>query len=96
MYFFCAVSFFFAVYAHEDHKHGISDIEHFQQGGHNANYDHDAFLGKSHGHDFDSLEPNEAKMRLKLMLNEVDKTRKHDWIKVHTKLVCFSYSKRIV
>lgn len=52
---------------HEAHK--ISDEEHYQsKSHHNADYDHDAFLGKGHGHDFDSLDPEEAKRRLEDMI----------------------------
>ncbi|XP_002162407.1 calumenin-A [Hydra vulgaris] len=87
------LSFFIAVFGHEDHKHGISESEHYQKGGHNINYDHDAFLGKSHGHDFDTLEPSEAKRRLKIMIKEVDKngdgfvslTELHEWIEYQRK-----------
>ncbi|XP_066928056.1 calumenin-A-like [Clytia hemisphaerica] len=55
----------------EEHK--ISDEEHFHKDGkHDTSYDHDAFLGKGHGHDFDGLEPQEAKRRLREMLKKVD------------------------
>lgn len=66
---------YMAIYgqAHEDHHHKISDEEHYKGGGtHDSSYDHDAFLGKTHGHDFDNLEPEDAKRRLKEMLKKVD------------------------
>ena len=60
------------VFSHETHNHKLSEEEHYKDGGsHDASYDHDAFLGKSHGHDFDDLEPEEAKRRLKEMLKNV-------------------------
>ena len=56
----------------ENPNHKISDAEHFHKGGqHDTSYDHDAFLGKSHSHDFDGLEPEEAKRRLRNMLRKV-------------------------
>lgn len=52
---------------YEDHK--ISDEKHYQSKlHHNTDYDHDAFLGKGHGQDFDNLEPEEAKRRLEVMI----------------------------
>lgn len=54
----------------ENHK--ISDEEHVHKDGtHDSSYDHDAFLGKSHGHDFDGLDPKVAKQRLRNMLKKV-------------------------
>lgn len=56
----------------ENHKHKISDAEHFHEDGeHDTSYDHDAFLGKEHSHDFDGLDPEEAKQRLRAMLKKV-------------------------
>jgi len=55
----------------DDHKHKISDADHYNSGEHDASYDHDAFLGKAHGHEFDSLDPKEAKRRLRDMLKKV-------------------------
>lgn len=60
------------VNGHEDHKHKLSDTEHYQEGAHDTSFDHDAFLGKGHGHDFDGLDPKEAKRRLREMLKKVD------------------------
>ena len=63
----------------ENHNHKISDAEHFHKDGkHDTSYDHDAFLGKTHSHDFDGLEPEEAKRRLRGMLRKVTKRRSKD------------------
>ena len=60
----------------EVHEHKISDAEHFNKDGkHDTTYDHDAFLGKGHGHDFDGLEPKEAKRRLREMLKKVRRAK---------------------
>jgi len=57
--------------AHDDH--GISDNDHYNGGKtHNPDFDHDAFLGKGHGHDFDNLDPEEAKERLGRMAKKID------------------------
>jgi len=56
----------------DSHQHKISDTDHYKGGAHDTSYDHDAFLGKAHGHDFDGLDPKEAKRRLKEMLKKVD------------------------
>ena len=55
----------------DDKKHTISDADHYKSGEHDSSYDHDAFLGKAHGHEFDSLDPKEAKRRLRDMLKKV-------------------------
>lgn len=60
-------------HTHEEHDHKLSDTKHYKDGngGHDTSYDHDAFLGKAHGHDFDNLKPEESKRRLKEMLKKV-------------------------
>lgn len=63
--------------AGEDRKgRGPTDLsghEHFPEGGHNTEYDHEAFLGKEEAERFDQLTPEEAKERLALIVNKVDK-----------------------
>ena len=64
-----------AIYAHSDHsgQHaGLSESEHFKSGKHDTEYDHDAFLGRGHGHDFDELSPEEAKRRLRIIVEKID------------------------
>jgi len=51
----------------------FSDAKHDESGTHNDNYDHDAFLGKDHGHDFDELSPEESKKQLGKLFHKVDK-----------------------
>ena len=62
---------------HEHTSHAkISESEHFEGGTHNPDYDHDAFLGKTHGHDFDGLSEAESKRRLKdLVQQHVDTSK---------------------
>ena len=44
---------------------GLSDQEHYNEDGeHNVEYDHEAFLGKERAKEFDQLSPEEAKRRL--------------------------------
>lgn len=42
----------------------LSDQEHYKEGVHNAEYDHEAFLGKAEAKKFHDLPPEEAKRRL--------------------------------
>lgn len=42
----------------------LSDQEHYEGDGHNADYDHEAFLGKDQAKEFDNLTPEESKRRL--------------------------------
>lgn len=52
----------------EEHKgrgqRDLSDENHFTEGEHNMEYDHEAFLGKEEAERFDQLTPAEAKERL--------------------------------
>ena len=66
-----------SVYGHSDHKgpHAtLSDSEHFDKSKeHNLDYDHEAFLGRGHGHDFDKLSDDESKRRLRIIFGKIDK-----------------------
>lgn len=43
----------------------LSDKDHYEEGNeHNAEYDHEAFLGKEEAKEFDQLSPEESKRRL--------------------------------
>lgn len=42
----------------------LSDTEHFRNEEHNAQYDHEAFLGKDDAKTFDQLPPEESQRRL--------------------------------
>lgn len=42
----------------------LSDEEHYHDGTHNSEYDHEAFLGKEEAKTFHDLPPAEAKRRL--------------------------------
>nr|KAG5695437.1 hypothetical protein BaRGS_033562 [Batillaria attramentaria] len=52
---------------------GLSDIEHEVEGEHNADYDHDAFLGHEDKKTFDQLSPEESKERLGIIVDKIDK-----------------------
>lgn len=54
------------------HKDELSDKEHFPEGEHSSEYDHEAFLGDQK-QEFDELSPEEAKKRLKTLTKKVDK-----------------------
>jgi len=68
-----------SIHAHSDHKgpHGsLSDSEHYEEGkDHNLDYDHEAFRGRGHGHDFDKLADDESKRRLRVIFGKIDKNR---------------------
>lgn len=38
--------------------------DHFKDGEHNKQYDHEAFLGEEEAHEFDQLTPEESRRRL--------------------------------
>ena len=65
------------LHAHSDHdgQHAsLSDSEHYKKGNeHNLEYDHEAFLGRGHGHDFDGLSDDESKRRLRVIFGRIDK-----------------------
>lgn len=42
----------------------LSHAEHFEDGHHNAQYDHEAFLGEDQAKTFDQLSPEESMRRL--------------------------------
>jgi len=55
------------------HKDELSDKDHFPEGEHSSEYDHEAFLGDQK-QEFDELSPEEAKKRLKVLAKKVDKS----------------------
>nr|CAD7592690.1 unnamed protein product [Timema genevievae] len=50
----------------------LSDQEHYQHEEHNAQYDHEAFLGED-AKTFDQLTPEESRRRLGLIVDKIDK-----------------------
>lgn len=60
-------------------KHGpkvprdLSDETHYNKDAHNADYDHEAFLGEEVAQTFDQLSPAEAKRRLGVIVDKIDK-----------------------
>ena len=53
----------------------LSDETHFEGKEHNAKYDREAFLGEELAQTFDQLSPAEAKRRLGLIVDKIDKDR---------------------
>lgn len=51
-----------------DEKHYVGDVNK----DHNADYDHDAFLGSEEAQTFDQLPPGEAKRRLGVIVERID------------------------
>ncbi|KAL3842539.1 hypothetical protein ACJMK2_020538 [Sinanodonta woodiana] len=62
---------------HKDrvYEKDLSDQEHELNGDHNAEYDHDAFLGKDEAETFDQLSPEESKRRLGIIVDKIDKDK---------------------
>ena len=65
-----------------DHKPGpkakdLSDETHYvgDKRDHNADYDHEAFLGEEEAQTFDQLSPSEAKRRLGVIVDKIDKDK---------------------
>ena len=60
-------------------KHGpkvpkdLSDETHYVGKDHNSDYDHEAFLGEEEAQTFDQLPPAEAKRRLGMIVDKIDK-----------------------
>ena len=54
---------------HADH---LSTHPHFEDGEHNVEYDHDAFLGPKQAKEFETLSDDEAKKRLRAMVPKLD------------------------
>lgn len=50
----------------------LSEEEHWNGEEHNADYDHEAFLGKEEADEFDNLPPEEAKRRLGIIAGRID------------------------
>ncbi|XP_052265935.1 calumenin-B-like isoform X1 [Dreissena polymorpha] len=61
----------------KEHKERVVDVklsnkEHDLNGEHNADYDHDAFMGKEAG-EFEDLTPEESRKRLGMIVDKIDK-----------------------
>ncbi|XP_071954799.1 calumenin-B-like isoform X2 [Antedon mediterranea] len=52
--------------------HKLSHADHFHGDGHNADYDHDAFLGEEEARTFQDLSPEESKARLGEIVDKID------------------------
>lgn len=54
----------------------LSDESHYEGDGgvHNSDYDHEAFLGEEAAQTFDQLSPAEAKRRLGIIVDKIDKS----------------------
>lgn len=56
------------------HGKDLSGKEHFHDGDeHDADYDHEAFLGEDAAHEFDELSPEESQERLAAIVDKIDK-----------------------
>ncbi len=76
--FVCALQLLISANAHSDHQGAhatLSENKHFQNEQHNLDYDHEAFLGRGHGHDFDKLSDEESKKRLRKIVVKIDKNK---------------------
>lgn len=51
----------------------LSDETHYEGEAHNTDYDHEAFLGKEEAKTFEQLPPAEAKRRLGVIVDKIDK-----------------------
>ncbi|XP_064634603.1 calumenin-like isoform X2 [Lineus longissimus] len=51
----------------------LSDEEHFENGEHNPEFDHEAFLGEDEAKEFDELSPEESVDRLGIIITKIDK-----------------------
>lgn len=63
-----------------EHKRGpkdLSDETHYKgnKKDHNPDYDHEAFLGEEEAQTFDQLSPSEAKRRLGIIVDKIDKDK---------------------
>ena len=56
---FLITSFYYSYYSNQE----LSEVDH-NLNGHNAEYDHEAFLGRERAHDFDTSSPEESKDKL--------------------------------
>lgn len=55
------------------HDVPLSDKEHFTNEEHNADYDHEAFMGREEAHEYEDLSPEESKERLGKIVDKIDK-----------------------
>ncbi|XP_028140634.1 calumenin [Diabrotica virgifera virgifera] len=75
---FCLISAVLAVPKEEVHgekrvhNKELSDKEHSENGHHNPEYDHEAFLGAEEAKTFDQLPPEESKRRLGIIADKID------------------------
>lgn len=53
----------------------LSHQQHFQDSEHNANYDHEAFLGEDQAKTFDQLPPEESRRRLGVIVDKIDEDK---------------------
>ncbi|VDI68875.1 calumenin-like isoform X2 [Mytilus galloprovincialis] len=64
----------------DDHKNRVHDKKlseslHEEEGEHNNDYDHEAFLGREEAKTFDQLTPEESKERLAILVDKIDKNK---------------------
>lgn len=60
---------------HDPLEHDSLHDRHFQGGEHNAQYDHEAFLGADEAKKFDELTPEESKRRLGMIVDRIDEDK---------------------
>jgi len=60
--------------AHKPYDRKLSKEEHFDNSEHNADYDHEAFLGEE-AKTFEDLSPEESKERLAIIVDKIDKDK---------------------
>ncbi|EDW79487.1 uncharacterized protein Dwil_GK20385 [Drosophila willistoni] len=56
-------------------EHTVFHGKHFEGGEHNAQFDHDAFLGADEAKKFDELTPEESKRRLGVIVDRIDEDK---------------------
>ncbi|ALC42947.1 scf [Drosophila busckii] len=60
---------------HNPLEHDSLHVKHFDGSEHNAQYDHEAFLGADESKKFDNLSPEESKRRLGLIVDRIDEDK---------------------
>lgn len=60
---------------HNPLEHDSLHAKHFDGGEHNAQFDHEAFLGPDESKKFDSLTPEESRRRLGLIVDRIDENK---------------------
>lgn len=61
--------------AHNPLEHDSLHKKHFDGGEHNAQFDHEAFLGPDESKKFDGLTPEESRRRLGLIVDRIDENK---------------------